>query len=211
LTDAFFEVRNGKYYTGFYDTLSQFSTWSLGLSPPDRDAGVLLDCYGDWSSELFPTDPSGYPVVEPRLVRARLSAISDRRPGNGGALSSSSDLVAIGAPALSPLLTIGDGSVTEGNHGTTRLDLAVTLSRSASDTITVKYATVDGTAQKKSDYSATSGTLTYQPGQTRRTISVAIKGDRKREPNETFTVQLSNAVGATIADGSATVTILNDD
>ena len=65
--------------------------------------------------------------------------------------------------------------------------------------------------QRRSAASATSGTLTFQPGQISRTISVAIKGDRKREPNETFTLQLSNAVGATIADGSATVTILNDD
>jgi hypothetical protein len=53
--------------------------------------------------------------------------------------------------------------------------------------------------------------LTFQPAQTSRTISIAIKGDRKREANETFSVQLSNAVGATIADGVATVTILNDD
>jgi endoglucanase len=53
--------------------------------------------------------------------------------------------------------------------------------------------------------------LTFQPGETSRTISVSIKGDRKREANETFSVQLSNAVGATIDDGVATVTILNDD
>ena len=53
--------------------------------------------------------------------------------------------------------------------------------------------------------------ITFQPGQTSRTISVSIKGDRKREADETFSVQLSNAVGATIDDGFATVTILNDD
>jgi chitinase len=108
-------------------------------------------------------------------------------------------------------LGIADESVREGNKGTIRLNLAVTLSRSTTDTVTVKYATANGTAQKKSDYSATSGTLTFQPGQTSRTISVSIKGDRKRESNETFTVKLSNAVGATIGDGVATVTILNDD
>jgi hypothetical protein len=128
-------------------------------------------------------------------------------------LYSRDDRVAIGTPAalLPPFLTIADGSVLEGNKGTTHLNLAVTLSRSTTKTVTVKYATADGTAQKKSDYSATSGTLTFQPGQTSRTISVSIKGDRKREPNETFTVQLSNAVGATISDGVATATILNDD
>ena len=89
--------------------------------------------------------------------------------------------------------------------------VAVTLSNATSQSITVRYQTVDGTAKAKDDYSATSGTLTFQPGQTSRTISVSIKGDRKREADEAFTVQLSNAVGAPIEDGSATVTIRNDD
>jgi hypothetical protein len=214
LTDAFFEVRNVEHYYGFYDTLSQYSTWGLRLSPAVLDAGVSFDCYPD-AGDLFPTDQSGYPVVEPRLVGARLSVITDSRSGDGGAgvLFSRDDRVGIDMPlpALPPSLTIGDGSVREGNKGTTRLGLTVTLSQSTSDTVTVKYATADGTAQKKSDYAATSGTLTFQPGQTSRTISVSIKGDRKREANETFTVQLSNAIGATISDGVASVTILNDD
>jgi hypothetical protein len=87
----------------------------------------------------------------------------------------------------------------------------VILSRDASDTVTVRYATDSGSAVAPSDYTSTSGTLTFQPGQTSRMISIAIKGDRKREPNETFSVQLSNSVGATIADAVATATILNDD
>jgi hypothetical protein len=77
--------------------------------------------------------------------------------------------------------------------------------------VTVNYATASGTAVATSDYTATNGTLTFQPSETSRTISVSIKGDRKREPNETFSVQLSNAVGARIDDGVATATILNDD
>jgi hypothetical protein len=86
----------------------------------------------------------------------------------------------------------------------------VTLSSSTANPVTVNYATQNGTAVA-SDYAATSGTLTILPGETQGTIAIAIKGDRKREPNETFSVQLSNAVGATINDGVATATILNDD
>jgi hypothetical protein len=56
-----------------------------------------------------------------------------------------------------------------------------------------------------------SGTLIFEPGETKRTISVWVKGDRKREANETFSVQLSNAAGATIEDAFAAATILNDD
>jgi hypothetical protein len=85
------------------------------------------------------------------------------------------------------------------------------LSASTNNSVSVSYATANATAQKKSDYTATSGTLTIPPGQTQGTISIAIKADRKREANETFSVQLSNAVGATIDDAVATVTILNDD
>jgi hypothetical protein len=108
-------------------------------------------------------------------------------------------------------LTIADGSVKEGNKGATRLDLTVTLSRSASETVTVSYATRNNTALAKSDYTATSGWLTFQPGQTSLKISVWITTDRKREPNEKFTVILSNAEGATFADALASCTILNDD
>ncbi len=114
-------------------------------------------------------------------------------------------------PPTPPALRITDASAPEGNKGTTRLDLTVTLSRSTTGVVTVNCRTADGTALAKSDYTATSGTLTFQPGQTSRTISIAIKGDGKREPNETFSVRLSNPVGATIADWVATATILNDD
>jgi hypothetical protein len=114
-------------------------------------------------------------------------------------------------PPTPPALRILDASALEGNKGTSRLDLPVTLSRMSSDTVTVQYATANGTALAKQDYTATSGTLTFQPGQTSRTISIAVKTDRKREPHEAFTVRLSNPVGATIDDGVATATILNDD
>jgi chitinase len=109
------------------------------------------------------------------------------------------------------MLSIADASAPEGNKGKSMLSLTVTLSRSISESVTVKYATADGTALAKSDYTATSGTLTFSPGQTTRTIAVALKVDRKREPNETFTVRLSSAVGATIDDAVATATIANDD
>jgi len=108
-------------------------------------------------------------------------------------------------------LAVMDASVMEGDRGSSNVGVAVILSSASSQAITVNYRTFDGTAKAKDDYNATSGTLTFQPGQTSRTISVSIKGDRKREANETFSVELSNPGGAPIEDGSATVTILNDD
>lgn len=136
------------------------------------------------------------------------------RSFNNGAIESGPSLVTFEGSVGEPepvVLAVADASVLEGNRGTSNVAVAVTLSSGSSQAITVSYRTVDGTAKAKEDYTATSGTLTFQPDETRRTISVSIKGDRKREANETFSVQLSNAVGATLDHGVASVTILNDD
>jgi hypothetical protein len=75
----------------------------------------------------------------------------------------------------------------------------------------VDYRTVAGTARAPSDYYAASGTLTFQPGVWSQKITITVKSDRTREPDETFTVELLNAVGVTVGDAVATGTILNDD
>ena len=79
--------------------------------------------------------------------------------------------------------------------------------------MTVSYQTADGTATvADSDYAAVAATvLTFNPGQTSKTVTVLVTGDSSVEPNETFTVNLSGASGATIADATGQGTILNDD
>jgi ribosomal 50S subunit-recycling heat shock protein len=69
----------------------------------------------------------------------------------------------------------------------------------------------NGTATASSDYVSKTQTLTFAAGTTQQTFSVTINGDRTVEPNETFTVVLSNPSGAIIGTGTGTVTILNDD
>ena len=98
----------------------------------------------------------------------------------------------------------------EGNRRSTQLQFTVSRSRSEG-TVSVDYRTVAGTALAKSDYSAASGTLVFQPGVWSQTITITVKSDRTREPDETLTVELFNAVGASIGDAVATGTILNDD
>jgi hypothetical protein len=110
-----------------------------------------------------------------------------------------------------PRLQIGDVALTEGNAGTVSATFTVTLSAASTDTITVAYATGNGTATAGSDYQATSGTLTFSPGQTSKTITVLVNGDRLPEPNETFVVNLSSPTNATIADGQGVGTILDDE
>lgn len=223
LTDcAFLEMWNGDTYYDLYGDFIYSDTyggWSLGLAS-EPGPGVGFGCWG-FSADYGPfrTDEDGYPEFEPQSVFAGSTLYDNRVSGNSGWVESLGDVVDFGSsepplpppPPPPPALSIADGSVSEGNKGTTTLNLTVTLSRSSTEAVTVKYATLDGTALAKQDYTATSGTLTFQPGKTSGTISVAIAVDRKRESNETFWVQLSNASGATIADGVATATIVNDD
>jgi Calx-beta domain len=110
-----------------------------------------------------------------------------------------------------PAITVADASITEGNSGTTTLSVAVTLSAASTSTLTVDYATADGTATAGTDYTAANGTLRFRPGETRGTISIGVLGDTNIEADETFTVTLSNPVNARIARGTATATIKNDD
>ncbi|GAA4424744.1 beta strand repeat-containing protein [Acidovorax lacteus] len=110
-----------------------------------------------------------------------------------------------------PSLSIDDVTVVEGNSGSVNAVFTVTLSAASGQTVTVNYATADGTATQPADYTATSGTLTFTPGQTTRTISVPVLGETVPESNETFFVNLSGAVNATIADNQGVGTIVNDD
>ncbi|HZT45708.1 MAG TPA: Calx-beta domain-containing protein, partial [Gaiellaceae bacterium] len=109
-------------------------------------------------------------------------------------------------------LTIGNATVTEGNAGTVNAVFSVTLSAASSSTVTVDYSTFDGSAVAPADYVAASGTLTFTAGQTSKQITVAVKGETLNEINETYTVNLTNPVNATISgSGIATGTITNDD
>ncbi len=100
----------------------------------------------------------------------------------------------------------------EGNKGPTKAIINVCLSAPATSTVTVDYATADGTATvADGDYQAKMGTVRFRAGDTCRGITVSVRGDDVVEGPETFNVVLSDAVGATIGDGVGTVTIIDDD
>ena len=111
-----------------------------------------------------------------------------------------------------PSLSINDPSVLEGDAGTATLQYTVTLSAASGRTVTVDYASANGTATTAdSDYVAASGTLTFTSGQTTKTIDVTINGDLTDEGNQTVLMNLSNASNATISDTQGSGTITNDD
>ena len=110
-----------------------------------------------------------------------------------------------------PSGSIGDSSVTEGNTGTTTMSFPVTLSAASAQPVSVTYATADGTATAPSDYATASGTLTFNPGEKSKTISVVVVADTVIEQDEAFSITISGPVGATIEVATANGRITNDD
>lgn len=114
-------------------------------------------------------------------------------------------------PAPKPAVSVGDVSVNEGNSGTTSMAFPVTLSKPSRQSVSVSYATANGSATAPADYASATGTLTFAPGETSKSITVSVVADLAIEPDETLSVTLSSPANATIARASATGTIKNED
>ena len=103
-------------------------------------------------------------------------------------------------------------SVVEGGSASRKLVFTVTLSSASAQTVTVSFATTNGTATTADhDYQAANGTLTFAPGETTKTITIIVYGDKKKEADETFFLDLSGAVGGFITKARGAGTILDDD
>ncbi len=111
--------------------------------------------------------------------------------------------------AVAAAISVADAQVEEDDGAV--LAFGVTLDRAAGGTVTVDYATANGTATAGEDYTATSGTLRFPAGETSKTIEVAVLDDSHDEGEETLTLRLSNPVGGRLTDGEATGTIENRD
>jgi len=209
-----------------------------GNLPPVAEAGPNQTVAGDASVQLngsASNDPEGatltYAWTQISGPSVTLSGASSATPtftapastataqvlrfqlvvGDGSQTAMDTVDITIQATAAPGTLSINDVTVAEGNSGTTNATFTVTLSASSASTITVNYATSNGTATAGQDYVAASGTLTFNPGTTSQTFSVSVVGDLIDEPNETLVVTLSGAVNATINDGQGIGTITDDD
>ena len=112
-----------------------------------------------------------------------------------------------------PQLSIADVQIGEGNSGSKQATFTVKLSAASATAVTFNIATANGSATTAGgDYVALPLTAESIPaGQTSKTVTVTINGDTTVENNENFSVNLSSPVGATLGDGVAVGTILNDD
>ena len=110
-----------------------------------------------------------------------------------------------------PVVSVSGVRVTEGNSGQKTATVTVTLSKAATSEVRVAWSLVAGSALAGSDFAAGSGELVFAAGETSRTISVTILGDTVVEADEALSVVLGTVSGATVGQGTATVTIENDD
>ena len=163
---------------------------------------LLWDTHPDWTYKQ---------VINQILGNTDPLASLTGKVATGGRLNLQKAMSNLTAPAT-PTLSIGSASVTEGNAGTVSANFTVTLSAASANSVTVNYATANGTATTAgSDYSAASGSLTFAPGETSKTISVLVNGDTLVESSENFYVNLAGAANATIATSQGIGTISNDD
>ncbi len=139
------------------------------------------------------------------------AAVQDADGNDAPSFATGADGVPAAVNGAVPLLSVADVTVTEGTDAAAVF--AVTLAPAATETVTVEYATADGTAMAPGDYAAASGTLSFAPGETSMAVSVTVVDDSVEDSGETFTLALSNpsGAGAALGDGRATATILNDE
>lgn len=209
VTNAVFTVRlsgdtRGKTVSADFETTGvtatsgtdfQHTAGTIIFPPGVTTQTVTVPVNGDTLDESDET----FKLVLKNLSNAVLSS-----EGDGGGLIIDDD-----AP---PGLSVADIVVAEKDEGTTTVTFTVNLSGASGRAVTASFATSDGTATTAgSDYTAVSGTLTFDPGEVTKTINVAINGDTTNEQNETFFVTLTEPSNATLARAQGTGIILNDD
>jgi subtilisin family serine protease len=211
--------------TGGLASYSNYGATTVDIAAPGSSIWSTLpgNTYGNYSGTSMATPhvtgavalyAAAYPGSTGAAIRSAI--LSTARPTSsvsgltvtGGRLDAAAALNA--TPPVG--IRIAGGSVVEGNSGTTPLTFTVTLSAASTSTVTVNYATVGGSATSGTDFATRSGTLSFAPGETSKTISVDVVGDTAFEGNETFTLALSGAsTNASIQTASAAGTITNDD
>lgn len=115
-----------------------------------------------------------------------------------------------GTPPTPPAISIANTSVQIATNGTANAVFPVTLSTTSASNVSVNYATQDGTATASTDYTAASGTLIFNAGQTNLTISVSALGRTAFKDKVTFTLLLSSPTNGTLSVTQATGTIVDN-
>jgi thermitase len=206
-------------------SFSNYGATTVDLAAPGSGINSTLPGggYGSYSGTSMATPhvtgavalyAAAFPGASATTIRSAILNSSRATSSLAGKTVSGGRLdVAAALNAAPPVgISVRGSSVVEGNSGATPLAFTISLSAASASTVTVNYATANGSATAGSDYTASSGTLTFLPGETSKTVVVDVIGDTTAEANETFSLTLSGASsGGTITAASATGGITNDD
>ncbi|MFM6550162.1 MAG: Calx-beta domain-containing protein, partial [Microcystis panniformis] len=180
------------------------STDYTGATP---GTGKTITFAAGESTAILIIDPTADTIVESNETVALTLAT-----GTGYTIGTTTAVIGtITNDDLLPNLNLSaNQTIVEGNTNPQNVTYTVTLSNASTQTITVQYATANGTAIAVSDYTSTSGTLTFNPGVTSQVINIPILNDSLNEANETFTLNLTTATNATIGTAKTATTTITD-
>ena len=185
----------------------------LDVVTSNADTGTLSEMLGNGDGTLAATSPYAVGLSPASVAVGDFNG--DGRPdavtANAGSGTISVLLNSGTWTAPLPSLSIGDATITEGNTGTRTMTFTVTRTGATNGTSTVAFETSNGAATGGGDYTTTSGTLSFAPRETSKTIAVPVKGDRLGETSEWFALNLSNPTNAMIVDGQGVGTIVDDE
>ena len=211
------EGDNGTMNMGFKARLSAPSNLTIGFSyttvptgsaTQDVDYGWVGGGGGFWPGQTQTTlvvPIKGDLIDEPDETFIMRIA----QPNNGAVIVRNEATGTITDNDPEPSLNINDVRVTEARNGTYAAVFNAKLSAPSGKTVTVNYATSDGTAIGGQDYQPLSGQLTFGPGQTSKNIIVLVEADALEEGDETFILNLTDVANASLARGQGICTITN--
>jgi Bacterial Ig-like domain (group 3)/Calx-beta domain/MBG domain len=154
---------------------------------------------------------SGVAAFSLSALTAGMHTVTGDYSGDGNFIASAATLAGGQVVISQPSLSINDVTETEGNGGTGNAVFTVTLAQASTLTVKVDFSTADSTARAGTDYQASSGTLTFAPGDLTKTITISVNGNTVNGPDKTFFVNLTNPQNAALSDVQGMGTILNDD
>jgi len=198
----------GSFSAADYNLVQNLSGASLpgthnitGLSP---SLGALTDNGGPTKTMMPQSGSLAINTGDPGFNATNTP--NDQR-GYGRVRNGRVDIGAVEFGPPPPTISISDVVADERDNSTNRA-FTITLGKSSDQTVSVDYTTADGTAAAPQDYTATSGTVTFLPGESlTQTVVVPVVADADAEGTETFTLNLSNAINALIADSEGLYTI----
>jgi YD repeat-containing protein len=185
-------------------SINYTTTAGTATAPADytTTSGTLNWANGDAATKTF-----NIPIVNDTIVEGSHTltvTLSGATGASAGSTLSATVTITEPPPGVLNITPV----TTTVNEGTATVGFSVTRTGGSYGNISVNYATANGTATAGSDYTATSGTLSWTNGDTAaKSASVAVINNTVGEPNETFTVTLSGVVGATISTPTSTITI----